>query len=212
MTKDKLLSIVTAGIGFGVLSVPHFQEFVNAVGGDAEIKQAVIGAYAIYQIISLGVHWAHGKMATAGVLVLALLLPGVALAQEPATPVEGEHGAAWVSYGMVDGGEASLDNLQFAADLRVPGTVLSFTGKFADGQGIHAGGTGTIDIGPINLFGRHLFLMSGNEVAATMIGNKTGGGVEIPLPKGAVLRLGIHNHSKGDSGPDEFTVGFGARF
>ena len=107
---------------------------------------------------------------------------------------------------------ASLDALQFDVDLVVPGTVLSFTGHFTGGTGVHVGPTGAYQIGPITVFGRHLFLVSGDAAAAAAIGNKTGGGLEIPLPKGAVLRLGLHNHQNGDGGVDELTIGVGARF
>ena len=94
----------------------------------------------------------------------------------------------------------------------LPGTVVSFTGHFTDQTGLHVGPTGGYQIGPINIFGRHLFLVGADKAAAAAIGNKTGGGIEVPLPKGAVLRLGLHKHQKGDSSVDEFTIGVGARF
>ena len=54
-------------------------------------------------------------------LALSLLWPQTALAQDtPADPVEGQHGAAYVSYGYAAGGNLSLNNLQFDVDLRVP--------------------------------------------------------------------------------------------
>ena len=144
-------------------------------------------------------------------VLLALLIPAPALAQTP-EPIEGTHGAAYVSYGYVAESSPSLDNLQFDVDLAVLGNVLSFTGHFTDQNGVHVGPTSGYQIGPINIFGRHLFLVSGDDLAAAAIGNKTGGGVEIPLPKGAVLRLSIHNHQMGGDGPDELTIGVGARF
>ena len=150
------------------------------------------------------------------IVALALLLPAGAWAQAPApdpAPVEGEHGAAYVSYGYTEGSDVSLDNLQFDVDLDVPGTVLSFTGHFTDQTGAHVGPTGSYDIGPISVFGRHLFLVSGDEAAAAAIGNKTGGGIEVPLPLGgAVLRLGLHGHQNGSKTVDELTIGVGARF
>ena len=105
----------------------------------------------------------------------------------------------------------SLNNLQFDVDVDVPGTVLSFTGHFTD-SGVHVGPTGGYQVGPITVFGRHLYLVSADYAAAAAIGNKTGGGIEVPLPLGAVLRLSIHNHQNGGDGPDELTVGVGARF
>ena len=151
-------------------------------------------------------------MMRTALLALALLIPAGASAQTPETPVEGQHGAAFVSYGYTSGSSLSLDNLQFDLDLVIPGTVLSFTGHFTDQNGVHVGPSGGYQVGPINIFGRHLFLVGADEAAAAAIGNKTGGGVEIPLPKGAILRLSIHNHQLGGDGPDELTVGVGARF
>ena len=147
-------------------------------------------------------------------VLLALLIPAVASAQTPdPTPVEGKHGAAYVSYGYTSGSSASLDNLQFDVDLQVPGTVVSFTGHFTDQTGVHVGPTGAYQVGPITVFGRHLFLVGSDYAAAAAIGNKTGGGFEVPLPKGAILRLGLHNYQQGQgSGVHELTIGVGARF
>ena len=146
------------------------------------------------------------------VLALLPLLAASAYAQAP-DPVEGQHGAAYVSYGYTSGSSASLDNLQFDLDLVLPGNVVSFTGHFTDQTGVHVGPTGSYQVGPITVFGRHLFLLGGDELAAAAIGNKTGGGIEIPLPEGAVLRLGLHNYQKGEgTGVHELTIGVGARF
>ena len=77
------------------------------------------------------------------IAALALLIAVPAAAQTPdPTPVEGQHGAAYVSYGYTSGSSASLDNLQFDVDLAVPGTVVSFTGHFTDQTGVHVGPTG----------------------------------------------------------------------
>ena len=150
-------------------------------------------------------------MRVAWVALLALLIPAGATAQDP-TPVEGEHGAAYVSYGYTAESRLSLDHLQFDVDLAVPGTVVSVTGHFTDQTGLHVGPTGAVQIGPITVFGRHLFLVGGDELAAAAIGNKTGGGIDVPLPKGAILRLGLHGHQNGAQTVDELTIGVGARF
>ena len=207
--SDRLKAIVTSGLAFGALAIPGFTAFVTAVGGDAEIMQAVVGGYAVYHVIRLAVDYLHAKVA--GAVLLALLLPAGASAQAP-VPVEGQHGAAYVSYGIASGEPFSLNNLQFDVDLAVPGTVLSFTGHFTDQTGAHVGPTGGYQVGPITVFGRHLFLVGADDAAARAIGNKTGGGVEIPLPRGAMLRLSLHNHQNGDGGVDELTIGVGARF
>ena len=147
------------------------------------------------------------------VFTLVLLWPQIASAQDtPTDPVEGHHGAAYVSYGYAEGSSASLDNVQFDVDLSLPGTVVSFTGHFTDQSGVHIGPSTSYQIGPISLFGRHLFLVGSDDAAARAIGNKTGGGIEIPLPRGAILRLGLHNHQMGEDGVDELTIGVGARF
>ena len=56
------------------------------------------------------------------------------------------------------------------------------TGHFTP-SGVHAGPKGSYLVGPITLFGHHLFLATGNDAAANAIGQKTGAGVEIPLPR-----------------------------
>ena len=151
------------------------------------------------------------------IYLLAFALPfywtqTVSAQDTPPDPVEGHHGAAYVSYGYAAGGNLSLDNLQFDVDLSVPGTVLSFTGHFTDQSGVHVGPSTSYQVGPITVFGRHLFLVGSDDAAARAIGNKTGGGIEIPLPRGAILRLGLHNHQMGEDSVDELTIGFGARF
>ena len=146
-------------------------------------------------------------------LVLALLtIPMTAWGQDPADPVEGHRWAAYVSYGYGAGSSLSLDNLQFDVDVAVPGTVLSFTGHFTNQSGVHVGPSTSYQIGPITVFGRHLFLVGADDAAARAIGNKTGGGIEIPLPRGAILRLALHNHQMGEDSVDELTIGVGARF
>ena len=145
-------------------------------------------------------------------LVLLILWQPMVYAQDtPPDPVEGHHGAAYVSYGHTDGASASVDHLQFDVDVSIPGTVFSVTGHFTP-SGVHAGPKGSYPVGPIAVFGHHLFLASGDDAAATAIGQKTGTGVEIPLPRGAILRIGINGHSGQDGSVNELVIGFGARF
>ena len=42
-----------------MLAVPGFASFVTALGGNAEIMQAVVGAYAVYHVIHLAVNFIH---------------------------------------------------------------------------------------------------------------------------------------------------------
>ena len=153
------------------------------------------------------------KRITTYLLAFALLtVPMTAWGQEtPTDPVEGHHGAAYVSYGYTEGAAASLDNLQFDLDVALPGTVISVTGHFTP-SGVHVGPKGNYLVGPITIFGHHLFLASGDDAAATAIGQKTGAGVEIPLPRGAILRIGLNGHSGQDGAVDELVIGLGARF
>ena len=204
----RVKQIVTSALAFGVLAIPGFASFITAIGGDAAVMQAVAGAFAVYHLLRLVVDTLHG--AVASVFILALLLPATASAQAP-EPVEGQHGAVYLSYALANGQSASLDNLQLDLDLAVPGTVLSGTVHVSD-AGAHVGPRGAVAVGPVTVFGHHLFFASGREAAAQAIGNKTGGGVEVPLPRGAVLRFGLNNHANGGDGVDEFTVGIGARF
>ena len=139
-------------------------------------------------------------------------------------PLEGEHGAVFVSYGIAAGGGASLDHLQFDVDVSLPGTTVSIAGHFSHapdpndptggGAAVHAGPRAAYDVGPFTLFGEHLFLTASRDrAAASAIGNKSGAGIEIPLRDGAVLRLGVRTHSgMPGAGVDEVVVGFGARF
>ena len=187
---ERLKKIVTSALAFGVLAIPGFAAFVTALGGDAAIMQAVVGAYAVYHTLRLAVDYFHAK--AAGAVLLALLIPAVASAQTPTPapapePLEGKHGAAYVSYDYSEDTSLSLGKVQFDLDVAVPGTTLSFTGHFTDKNSVHIGPTVVYPIGPINVFGRHLFLMTGDDLAAAAIGNKTGAGLEIPL-LGAILR------------------------
>ena len=138
------------------------------------------------------------RLSIFAVFALFLLAPGSASSQE-ATPIEGEHGAAYVSYGYTEGSSPSLDNLQFDLDLVIPGTVVSFTGHFTDQTGgVHVGPTGCISDRPDQHL-RSAPVLGGiglTKRQPAAIGNKTGGGIEVPLPKGAVLRLGLHNHQQ----------------
>ena len=209
---ERLKQIVTASLAFGLLAIPGFAAFVAALGGEAEIMQAVVGSYAVYHTLRLAVDYLHTK--AFGGMLLVLLIPAFASAQTPAPdpePVEGKHGAAYVSYNYSEDTALSLGKVQFDLDVAVPGTTLSFTGHFTDKNSVHIGPSVVYPIGPINVFGRHLFLMTGDDLAAAAIGNKTGAGLEIPL-LGAVLRLSFHNHEHGGEGVDELTIGIGARF
>ena len=75
--SDRLKAIVTSGLAFGALAIPGFTAFIAALGGDAEIMRAVVGAYAVYHVIRLAVDFFHAKVSGAfsmcSILALALL-------------------------------------------------------------------------------------------------------------------------------------------
>ena len=121
-------------------------------------------------------------MRVAWLALLALLIPIGATAQTPA-PVEGQHGAAYVSYGYTSGSSASLDNLQFDLDLVLPGNVVSFTGHFTDQTGVHVGPTGSYQVGPITVFGRHLFLLGGMSWRQRPSGTRRAAVSRYPYPR-----------------------------
>ena len=75
---DRLKAIVTSALAFGTLAIPGFAGFVAAVGGDAEIMQAVVGAYAVYHILRVAVDVLHSAVAGPILLVLLVALPASA--------------------------------------------------------------------------------------------------------------------------------------
>ena len=148
------------------------------------------------------------------IVAVALLIAASAAAQTPdQEPIEGQHGAAYVSYGYTSGSSLSLDNLQFDVDLRVPGTVVSFhrTLHRPDWRACRTE--------------RRIPDRTHHRVRSS------------PLPRWLGLRGGcghreqdwrrdrdslfrrvrsyvssIHNHQQGGDGVDELTIGVGARF
>ena len=146
-------------------------------------------------------------------LALVIMSASLAFAQAPdPVPVEGEHGAAYLSYGYTSGAAASLDNLQFDFDLALPGTVVSFAGHFTDSGGAHVGPSGSYQVGPINIFGRHLFLTAATSSRRLPSGTRRAAGSRCRLWDGAILRIGLHNYQHGTGGLNELAVGIGARF
>ena len=80
---ERLKAIVTTVLAFGVLAIPGFAGVVAAVGGDAEIMQAVVGAYAVYHILRLAVDYLHAKVTAT--MIVALLVAVPASAQQRAS-------------------------------------------------------------------------------------------------------------------------------
>ena len=62
---DHVKQAVAAGLGFGALVIPGFAAIVTALGGDAAIMQAALGAFSVYKLGHALVEYVHGK-ATGG--------------------------------------------------------------------------------------------------------------------------------------------------
>ena len=97
-----------------------------------------------------------------------------------------DHGSVLVNYNLSDlepGVANRLSGLSLEADLKIPGTVVSFVGHVSDHGEVSFSGAGpriTHDLGPLKVFGHYLF------------GNLTSGGVAtagLDAKKGAAWRF-----------------------
>ena len=131
-------------------------------------------------------------------MLLSLSQPSPTLAQD-----EPDIGSVVVSYNLSDlepGATNRLSGLSLEADLKVPGTVISFVGHVSDHGMVKFSGAGprvTHDLGPVSIFGHYLFghLTSGG-VATAGLDAKKGGGVEVPLGRRVVMRIGADHDGK----------------
>ena len=151
MTVDKVKQIISAGLAFGALSIPGFAGALAAVGGDAEVMQAAVGAFAVYTLVHGIVGYVHGK--AAALVLLMLLCPGAVLAQTPDPPPS--RGGVLLAYAT---GHDAPDTGRWGveADLRVGGTPLLIVGHVTDGSG-GIGPKVQHNLGPIVLYGHTLF-------------------------------------------------------
>ena len=106
-------------------------------------------------------------------------------------------GSVLVSFNLADLEPGAMDRasgLQLEADLKVPGTVLSFVGHVSDHGEVKFQGAGprvTHDLGPFSLFGHYLFgNLSAGGMATAGLDAKKGGGVEVPIGRRVVIRIG----------------------
>ena len=118
-------------------------------------------------------------------LALLMLRASAYCAGTRAVPVEGQHGAAYVSYGYVSGAAASLDNLAVRPRRGAAryGGVCGWPlhGPAAARTSGRPAPTGSA---PSTSSAGICFHVGGDALAAAAIGNKTGGGVSrIPLPR-----------------------------
>ena len=158
------------------------------------------------------------KLPIVAVLLAVLLLFShsyPAAAQEPAPDPEPNIGSLLVSYNLSDlepGVENRLSGISLEADLKIPGTVVSVVGHVSDHGEVRFQGAGprvTHNIGPLSIFGHYLFgnLTAGGTATAGLDAKK-GGGVEIPIYKRAVIRIGADH----DGTTLYSVVGIGFRF
>lgn len=202
--KEKIEQGVAAVVTFGAMLWSPLGEWVNAAGGQAEIVAAIV---AVYTVVHGLVVYGHGKVAGAAVpmLLLALMLPGSAMAQEP------DRGGVLVDYAL---GHAQPQDgrVRFEADVRLGATPVLLVGHVLDG----AAGVGPRvqhSIGPLTFYGHTLFGDWSTGMAAdTNSRLKHGGGVEVPLRDGLILRIGVESTPGPDGAMRASTVGLGWRF
>ena len=146
------------------------------------------------------------------IVLLATLLFVAPAAVAEAAP---DHGSVVVSYNLADlepGVTDRLSGLSLEADLKVPGTVLSFVGHVSDHGEVNFSGAGpriTHDLGPLSIYGHYLFgHLTAGGVATTGLDAKKGGGIEVPLGHRVVIRIGADH----DGETLYSLVGFGVRF
>ena len=144
------------------------------------------------------------------VFFFVLSFASLAVAQTPT-----DHGSVLISYNLADlepGVTNRLSGLSLEADLKLPGTVLSFVGHVSNHGEVTFAGAGprvTHDFGPLAVFGHYLFgNLTGGGAATAGLDAKKGGGVEVPFWKRAVIRIGADHDGK----TLYSVVGIGARF
>ena len=88
-----------------------------------------------------------------------------------------------------------LSGISLEADLKIPGTVLSVVGHVSDHGEVRFQGVGprvTHDLGPLSFYSGHYLFgnLSAGGVATAGLDAKKGAGIEIPIYKRAVIRIG----------------------
>ena len=131
-------------------------------------------------------------------MLLSLSRPSPVVAQD-----EPDIGSVVVSYNLSDlepGATNRLSGLSLEADLKIPGTVLSFVGHVSDHGEVNFSGVGprvTHDLGPLKVFGHYLFgALSAGGMATAGLDAKKGGGIEVPLGHRVVIRIGADHDGK----------------
>ena len=204
--KDKITHVVSGIITLGSMLWSPLGGWVNAAGGQAEIIAAVL---AIYTVVHGLVHYGHGKVTAAaiGPVVLVLLLPAAAFAQAP----DPDRGGVLVDY-AIGHAQPQDGRVRFEADVRLGSTPVLLVGHVLDG-GAGVGPRVQHNIGPITIYGHTLFGdWSTGAAANTASKLKHGGGVEVPIRDGLILRIGVESTPHPDGTMRASTVGVGWRF
>ena len=162
-------------------------------------------------------------VAAAAIAVALTAVPSAA--QSPPQPVlQGWGGSVLGTFNLTDlePGMDRASGFGLEADLRLPGTVLSFVGHVSD-----TGAASFRGVGPrvmhgikcalvdgaekcrLSVFGHYLFGdLTAGGIATAGLDAKKGGGVEVPLRGPWVLRIGADH----DGATLNSVVGIGARF
>lgn len=202
--QDRIKAIVSSALGLLALLAP---QVANAIP-QADIMQGVLGAYAAYHLVRLIIDQVHA--AAVGAVMLALLLPGAAMAQEP-TPASPEFGALL----QLDTGEPGVQGLSGELDAALSGMPLSFVAHVGHGPMGVKGAVGprlTHDFGPVSILGHYLYGAVG--VGSDAISNtlhRVGGALDIDIGRRGFLRWGVNRDHAGMA-TWSGVVGVGVRF
>ena len=205
--KDKITHVVSGIITLGSMLWSPLGGYVNAAGGQAEIIAAVL---AVYTVVHGLVHYGHGKVAGT-MVVLALLLPAPAMAQEPAPEPAPQFGAL-INFDTVSG---SVNGLSGELDGSLEGWPVSMVAHVGHGpQGVR-GAVGprlTHDFGPVSILGHYLYGAVGvGPNAATNTLHRIGGALDVDIGRRGFVRWGVNRDHAGAASWSG-VVGVGFRF
>ena len=146
------------------------------------------------------------------IAVTLLALSAPALAQDAPSLAGPDRGGVLAIYSLANPDPAT-GRISVEADLRVGGTPLLFVGHVSD-DGAGVGPQVRHDVGPFVLFGHTLIgsFTTGPD-AVRDSGLRHGGGVEVPIRDGLVVRIGFDRTTVSGTNPVmASSVGVGWRF
>ena len=201
--KERITAAVAGIVTLGTMLWSPLGGWVEAAGGQGAIVAAVL---AVYGVVHGLVHYGHGVVAGT-LVVLALLLPAPAMAQEPAPQF-----GALLSYDTVAGG---VNGLSGELDGSLEGWPVSMVAHVGHGpQGVR-GAVGprlTHDFGPVSILGHYLYGAVGvGPNAATTALHRIGGALDVDIGRRGFLRSGVNRDHAGAASWSG-VVGVGVRF